>query len=246
VVYGRDGGYDTAVNLTDIASGEGGFKLFGDSASDKAGQSVSGAGDVNGDGFADLIVGAPYDDNDGGTDAGAAYIFHGGDYDQSVDQQGTAVNDILTGSAADESMVGGRGNDILDSNGGADVLYGGAGNDSFLVDDPGFFRLDGGSGEDTLEMDGDLDLTSIANNKVENIEAIDITGSGDNELSLGLHDVLDCTDGDNELKILGDSGDSVSLTDGTWTHTGTSDGFDTYTCSTASLLVDSDIDLTLP
>jgi hypothetical protein len=40
------------------------------------GRSVSGAGDVNGDGFADVIVGADYYDN-GQTDEGAAFIYHG-------------------------------------------------------------------------------------------------------------------------------------------------------------------------
>ena len=38
---------------------------------------MSGAGDVNGDGFADLLVGAPFTDA-GGTDRGAAYLVFGG------------------------------------------------------------------------------------------------------------------------------------------------------------------------
>jgi len=51
--------------------------MLGKASNDKLGTSVSGAGDVNGDGFDDVIVGA-YQNNDGGTDdEGAAYIFFG-------------------------------------------------------------------------------------------------------------------------------------------------------------------------
>ncbi|MBK8553946.1 MAG: FG-GAP repeat protein [Ignavibacteria bacterium] len=38
--------------------------------------SVSSAGDVNGDGYSDVIVGAPYFDN-GQNDEGAAFVYHG-------------------------------------------------------------------------------------------------------------------------------------------------------------------------
>lgn len=51
-------------------------KLLGESAGDFAGL-VSPAGDVNGDGFNDLLIGALYDD-DGGTDAGSVYVVTGG------------------------------------------------------------------------------------------------------------------------------------------------------------------------
>ena len=62
VVFGKADG--TAVELSDIASSSnsGGFVINGDSARDHPGRPVSGAGDVNGDGLADLIVGAFGDD----------------------------------------------------------------------------------------------------------------------------------------------------------------------------------------
>ncbi|MFM7268184.1 MAG: integrin alpha, partial [Cyanobium sp.] len=47
-----------AIDLSDIAGGTGGFVINGQSAFDYSGFSVASAGDVNGDGLADLIVGA--------------------------------------------------------------------------------------------------------------------------------------------------------------------------------------------
>ena len=50
------------IDLTSLSAAEG-FIIQGDAAGDYAGFSVSAAGDVNGDGFDDLIVGAPYGDD---------------------------------------------------------------------------------------------------------------------------------------------------------------------------------------
>ncbi len=52
------------------------FTMQGEQERDRAGYFVSAAGDVNGDGYADLLVGAPYSD-DRGTDAGIAYLVLG-------------------------------------------------------------------------------------------------------------------------------------------------------------------------
>ncbi len=48
----------------------------GEGAEDRFGKSVNGAGDVDGDGYADVIVGAWANEN-GGADAGAAYVYSG-------------------------------------------------------------------------------------------------------------------------------------------------------------------------
>jgi hypothetical protein len=45
-------------NLSDL-TGSNGFTINGVAAFDTSGYSVSDAGDVNGDGFADVIIGAP-------------------------------------------------------------------------------------------------------------------------------------------------------------------------------------------
>ncbi len=55
----RDAGFDAALELSSL-DGSNGFVLNGIDAGDGSGHSVSGAGDINGDGFDDLIIGAPY------------------------------------------------------------------------------------------------------------------------------------------------------------------------------------------
>ncbi|HMU08574.1 MAG TPA: FG-GAP-like repeat-containing protein [Ferruginibacter sp.] len=59
-----------SINTTATASVE------SNQATADMGQSVAGAGDVNGDGYSDVIVGARYYDN-GQTDEGAAFVYHG-------------------------------------------------------------------------------------------------------------------------------------------------------------------------
>jgi hypothetical protein len=56
VVFGKQD--NTAINLSAIIAGTGGFVINGKSGHDYSGFSVSSAGDVNGDGLDDLIVGA--------------------------------------------------------------------------------------------------------------------------------------------------------------------------------------------
>ena len=56
--------------------GANGFKLSGAAADDHSGCSVASAGDVNGDGFADLIVGAPAPTRTA-ADSGASYVVFG-------------------------------------------------------------------------------------------------------------------------------------------------------------------------
>ncbi len=74
VVFGKAG--TTPVDLGQIAAGVGGFVLVGETAGDRSGFSVRGAGDVNGDGMDDLIVGGPRVDSVG-TSAGRSYVVFG-------------------------------------------------------------------------------------------------------------------------------------------------------------------------
>jgi hypothetical protein len=90
----------------------------GAAAGDWYGCAVSGAGDVNKDGYSDVIVGAYYNDA-GGNGAGRAYLYFGG---PAVDN---AADVTITGSAPSESLgysVSGAGD--VNKDGYADVIVG--------------------------------------------------------------------------------------------------------------------------
>jgi Ca2+-binding RTX toxin-like protein len=147
VVFGCPGGFAADLNLGTL-DGSTGFRLSGEGSLDFAGISVSGAGDVNGNGFDDLLVGA-YRADPNGADSGGAYAVLGGDFRGEVSFPGTAGNDRFTGTAAAEILIGGPGDDRLAGEAGADVLGGAAGNDT-LTGGSGADRLAGGAGADAF------------------------------------------------------------------------------------------------
>jgi hypothetical protein len=73
VMFGKASGFTAKIDLSSL-NGSNGFRLDGVSAGDFSGQSVAGAGDVNGDGFADVIVGAA---TAGVNYSGASYVVFG-------------------------------------------------------------------------------------------------------------------------------------------------------------------------
>jgi hypothetical protein len=76
VVFGK--GNNLAVDTADLEAGQGGgFAIRGARAGDRAGGHVGGGGDVNGDGLADVLVGAATAPSNGATFAGRAYVIFG-------------------------------------------------------------------------------------------------------------------------------------------------------------------------
>jgi len=75
VVFGRTEGFEANLQLSAL-DGSDGFKLDGEAAYDSAGKSVSGAGDVNGDGIDDLAIGASGADFNG-FNSGRSYVVFG-------------------------------------------------------------------------------------------------------------------------------------------------------------------------
>ena len=82
VVFGRTTGFPATLELGSLlpaAGGDGtaGFVLTGINSYDHSGNSVSGAGDVNGDGIDDFIIGAYTADPNGDSEAGESYVVFG-------------------------------------------------------------------------------------------------------------------------------------------------------------------------
>ncbi|MGK7913879.1 MAG: FG-GAP-like repeat-containing protein [Synechococcus sp.] len=160
IVYGRCDGTFPTVDLASLSSREG-FVIKGAERGDNAGQNVSGVGDINQDGFDDVII-----DADSGSYVvfGRASIQAGarvvpGSSNRADNLGGTAGKDLLRGLGGNDSLVGGSGNDEIFGNLGNDTLRGGAGNDFIsgcrgqdrLFGDDGNDRLSGGIGNDRLK-----------------------------------------------------------------------------------------------
>ena len=172
-VFGSSKGFEASLELSEL-DGTNGFILQGIDLSDNSGTSVSGAGDINGDGIDDLLIGAPYADPKRTAESypvfsdhsGESYVVFGSvpiaslvgteDSDTLVDLDdinlisGRGGNDTIAGLAGDDQIFGGKGDDVLRgdlnsrSPGGTD-----GGNDT-LFGGAGNDRLGGKGGNDLL------------------------------------------------------------------------------------------------
>ena len=173
VVYGRSG-FEASLEPSDL-DGSNGFVLKGINSGDRLGNSVSGAGDINDDGFDDLIISA--------LNAGESYVVFGSapvtslvgteDSNTLVDLDdvnlisGRGGNDTIAGLTGDDEIFGGDGDDVLrgdlnsrspgGTDGGNDTLFGGAGNDRLGGKDGNDLLL-GGRGDDRLFGDDGDDV----------------------------------------------------------------------------------------
>ena len=76
VVFGKAGGFGANFDLGSL-DGTNGFRLDGESQFDYAGRAVSAAGDINGDGYDDLLIGATGTEFNGVAVAGSVYVVFG-------------------------------------------------------------------------------------------------------------------------------------------------------------------------
>ncbi|OJA03029.1 hypothetical protein BGC33_01315, partial [Bathymodiolus thermophilus thioautotrophic gill symbiont] len=92
VVFGKTNA--TAVNLSEVTSGMGGFVINGEESESISGISISSAGDVNDDGLDDLIIGSRWANLSTGVNAaGKSYVVFG-----KVDTTAVNLSKIASGT----------------------------------------------------------------------------------------------------------------------------------------------------
>jgi hypothetical protein len=200
VVFGRRDGFAAALNLSTL-NGTNGFAINGINSSDGSGDSVSSAGDVNGDGFADLIIGASGADPNGNLSSGQSYVVFGrrDSFDAALNLStlngsngfilnGINANDLSSRSVSSAGDVNGDGFDDLiigadraDSNGKSNsgqsyVFFGKSGGFSAIFD---FSSLNGTNG---FAING---INIIDNSGWSVNSAGDVNGDGFADLIIG-------------------------------------------------------------
>jgi hypothetical protein len=126
VVFGKNN--TTPVKLGQLNNS--GYKIKGAAAGDAAGSSVANAGDVNGDGVPDQIVGAP---TAGDSIAGAAYVVFGKRTDTTkvdLGALGSGGYEVTGVSAHDQNGVSVAGGRDVNGDGHADAVVGATGADN--------------------------------------------------------------------------------------------------------------------
>jgi methionine-rich copper-binding protein CopC len=181
VVFGKVDGFDPVIKLASLDGGNG-FKLTGNAALDLSGISVSSAGDVNGDGYADLIIGA----RDAVSHAGASYLVYGkaGGFTATIDLSalngvngvrlngiagdlagGTVAGGDVNGDGFSDTIIGAQGTGatgstyvVFGNNASNAVTFVGSGAADTLLGTAAAEGFVGGAGNDTITGGGGADV----------------------------------------------------------------------------------------
>ncbi|NQU26600.1 MAG: FG-GAP repeat protein, partial [Candidatus Nealsonbacteria bacterium] len=149
------------------------YTFYGESPNDLFGISVSGAGDVNGDGRSDLIVGAALDDNNGSR-SGSARVLSGMD--------GSTLYEFNGESAADFFGLSVSGAGDVNGDGRADLIVGAYANDNNGQSSGSARVLSGMDGSTLYTFNGNSDFAWFG---IAVSGAGDVNGDGRADLIVG-------------------------------------------------------------
>ncbi len=147
ILFGKSDGFASSIDLSCLADADG-ISISGIGSLDNLGASVGGGGDVNGDGFDDVIIGAPGHNNGLILNVGESYVIFGFD-GGAVTHNGIGSSAEFVGEDRADIAVLGEDDDTFNSGLGDDVIRAGAGDDIGDLGD-GNNMGDGGDGNDTI------------------------------------------------------------------------------------------------
>jgi hypothetical protein len=162
IIYGKSSSeavtdIDLALDLT-----EAGVRIGGAANGDKIGTSISGAGDVNGDGIRDLVIGCAGSSPEGREGAGAAYVVYGAEdmADMDLAEFASGQDGMKVLGAAAAHMLGATVSNAADLNGDglADLVLGAPGAHTELGHEVGCVHVIYGTDSEDIE---DIDLADF-------------------------------------------------------------------------------------
>jgi len=130
VVYGKKGGYSEPLELSNLEPHEG-FVIQGAKAGDWLGNSVNSAGDFNGDGINDIILGAYSANRNNMLSPGVSYIIYGQHY------YPTSIDLAILQSSQGFAIQGAQGYEIAGNSVDTAGDFNGDGIDDVIIGAPG-------------------------------------------------------------------------------------------------------------